>query len=155
MYMQRIVPMLVAVGILTGFVFATFAQQSPPQPAAPSQATPGKSRTIDCPPTAASGEAATQTMQSSPQGSGSGLMAMPSAGPPQRVEGAITTIDSSRTNRILQVGDIKLEVEPGTLVLVGCQPATVANLQQGTKIKAMYEVKEPNRTVATVIEAER
>jgi hypothetical protein len=82
-------------------------------------------------------------------------MAMPSAGPPQRVEGAITTIDSSRTNRILQVGDIKLEVEPGTLVLVGCQPATVANLQQGTKIKAMYEVKEPNRTVATVIEAER
>jgi hypothetical protein len=146
--------MLVAVGIFMGFASITFAQQSPPQPAVPSQATPGKSRTIDCPATAVPGEAATQA-RSSPQGSGSGLMAMPSVGPPQRVEGAITTIDSSRTNRILQVGEIKLEVEPGTLILVGCQPATVANLQQGTKIKAMYEVKEPNRTVATVIEAER
>jgi len=30
----------------------------------------------------------------------------------------------------------------------------MADLKQGVKIKAAYEVKEPNRTVATVIEVE-
>jgi hypothetical protein len=91
---------------------------------------------------------------SHPPGAGSGLMAMPSVGPSQRVEGTIKTLDSSRTNRLLEVSDVKLEVEPSTVILVGCQPATVGDLKPGAKIKAMYEVKEPNRNVATVIEAE-
>jgi hypothetical protein len=91
---------------------------------------------------------------SSPQDAGSGLMAMPSVGPPQRLDGAIKTIDSSKTNRLLEVGDVKLEVEPSTVVLVGCKPATVADLKIGARIKAVFEVKAPNRTVATVIEAE-
>jgi hypothetical protein len=79
---------------------------------------------------------------------------MPSVGQPQRVEGEIKTISSTRTNRILEVGDLKLEVEPSTVILVGCKPGAMADLKQGVKIKAAYEVKEPNRTVATVIEVE-
>ena len=44
--------------------------------------------------------------------------------------------------------------QPGTVILVGCKPGSMADLKQGSQIKAAYEVKEPNRNVATVIEAE-
>jgi hypothetical protein len=42
------------------------------------------------------------------------------------------------TNRIVEVGDVKLEIEPTTVVLVGCKAATVADLKVGTQIKAAY-----------------
>jgi hypothetical protein len=92
----------------------------------------------------------------SPQGTGtgSGLNAMPGVGSPQRLEGEIRSIGSTRTNRILEVGDLKLEVEPSTVILVGCKPASVADLKVGAQIKAAYEVKEPNRNLARVIEAQ-
>jgi hypothetical protein len=80
---------------------------------------------------------------------------MPSVGPPQRLQGAIKAIGSTRTNRTVEVGDVKLEMEPDTIILVGCQPGSIAELKEGTHIKASYEVKEPNRNVATVIEAQR
>jgi hypothetical protein len=115
----------------------------------------GESMTIDCPAVATAGKPTPQAV-GSPQGTGtgSGLSAMPSVGQPQRVDGAIKTIDSSRTNRMVEVSDVKLEIEPSTVILVGCKPGSMADLKQGTKIKAAYEVKEPNRNVATVIEAE-
>jgi hypothetical protein len=69
-------------------------------------------------------------------------------------EGKIKAIDSSRTNRIVKVGDVKLEVEPTTVVLVGCKAATVADLKVGTQIKAAYAEKAPNRQLAGVIEAQ-
>ncbi len=47
------------------------------------------------------------------------------------------------------------EVEPATAVLVDCKPATVADLKAGLKVKALYEVKDNNRNVAMVIEAQR
>jgi hypothetical protein len=153
---KRMLPVIVAAWCLAGLATASFAQQAPPQPSGQSQtmATPDKPMTIDCPPTAAAmppGQAV-----GSPQGtgSGSGLAAMPSVGQPQRVEGAIRAIDSTRTNRIVTVGDIKLEVEPSTVILVGCKPGSITDLKRGAQIKAAYEVKKPNRTVATVIEAE-
>ena len=52
------------------------------------------------------------------------------------------------------VSDLKVEVEPSTVILVGCKPGSMADLKQGSQIKAAYEIKEPNRKVATVIEAE-
>jgi hypothetical protein len=139
------VSVLVAAGFLAGLAPASLAQQAPP----------GKGMTIDCPPAAAA-EALPGQAVGSPQGtgSGSGLTAMPSVGPPQRVDGAIQTISSTRTNRILEVGDLKLEVEPSTVILVGCKPGALADLNPGAQIKAVYEVKAPSRTVATVIEAE-
>jgi hypothetical protein len=144
---KRMIRVMVAAGFWAGLATTSLAQQAP--------TTPGKAMTIDCPPEAAAGAAAGQAV-GSPQGtgSGSGLTAMPSVGQPQRVEGEIKTISSTRTNRILEVGDLKLEVEPNTVILVGCKPGAMADLKQGVKIKAAYEVKEPNRTVATVIEVE-
>jgi hypothetical protein len=142
--------MIGAVGFLASLATASLAQ-----PAAPPQAPtmPGKAMTIDCPPEAA---AEAPTAVGSPQrtGSGSGLTAQPSVGAPQQIEGAITTISSTRTNRIVEVGDLQLEVEPSTVILVGCKPGSLADLKHGTKIKAAYERKAPDRTVATVIEAE-
>jgi len=118
-------------------------------------ATPGKTMTIDCLPAAAAGEPTGQAV-GSPQGTGtgSGLIAMPSVGSPQRVAGTIQTIGSTRTNRAIEVSDLKVEVEPSTVILVGCKPGSMADLKQGSQIKAAYELKEPNRNVATVIEAE-
>jgi hypothetical protein len=56
---------------------------------------------------------------------------------------------------VVEVGNVKLEVEPATAVLVDCKPVTVADLKSGLKIKALYEVKDNNRYVAKVIEAQR
>jgi hypothetical protein len=110
-------------------------------------------RQIDCPPTAPTGSTgAVGTPQGA--GQGSGLTAMPSKGE-KRVEGSIKAIGSTRTNRVVEVADVKLEVEPTTAVLVNCKPATVADLKAGLKVKAVYEVKDSNRNVAMVIEAQR
>jgi hypothetical protein len=56
---------------------------------------------------------------------------------------------------VVEIGEIKLEVEPSTVILVGCKPASVADLKVGSQIKATYEKKDPNRLQATVIEAQR
>ena len=110
-------------------------------------------RQIDCPATAPTGSpGAVGTPQGA--GQGSGLTAMPSKGE-KRVEGSIKAIGSTRTNRVVEVADVKLEVEPTTAVLVNCKPATVADLKTGLKVKAVYEVKDSNRNVAMVIEAQR
>jgi hypothetical protein len=110
-------------------------------------------RQIDCPATAPTGSpGAVGTPQGA--GQGSGLTAMPSKGE-KRVEGSIKAIGSTRTNRVVEVADVKLEVEPTTAVLVNCKPATVADLKAGLKVKAVYEVKDSNRNVAMVIEAQR
>jgi hypothetical protein len=128
------------------------AQQQTPS-ASPGAAAPA--RQIDCPRTAAAPTGGTGTV-GTPQGvgQGSGLTAMPSQGS-KRVEGPIKTIGSTRTNRVVEVGDVKLEVEPTTAVLVDCKAATVADLKAGQVIKAVYEVKDNNRNVAMVIEAKQ
>jgi hypothetical protein len=158
MYVKNLLPIIVVAGCLAGLAPVSHAQSSSPPPAASSQApaTSDKATTINCPPAAAAaaGQSGAQAV-GSPQGiaSGSGLSALPSVSPPQRIDGPITTIGSTRTNRILEVGGVKLEVEPSTVILVDCQPGSMTDLQEGTKIQAVYEVKEPSRNVATVIEA--
>ena len=158
MHTKSMVAVIVTALCLAGLASVSRAQPSTSPPATLSQApaTPGQSKTIDCPPAAAAGEPAGQAV-GSPQGTGtgSGLTAMPSVGPPQRVTGTIQTIGSTRTNRVIEVSDLKVEVEPNTVILVGCQPGSMADLKQGSHIKVAYEVKEPNRNVATVIETER
>ena len=157
--MRKIVSVMVTAGVL-GMAGASLAQQTQPyQPPAGQSDTRGggsRVRTIDCPPAAADSRTK-QSAVGTPQGTGtgSGLNAMPSTGAPQQVEGAITSIGSTRTNRVVQVGDVKLEVEPDTVILVGGQPGSMAKLKEGTMVKAAYDVKETNRNVATVIEAQK
>src|SRR5262245_46172794 len=112
---------------------------------------------IDCPPAkvqeavpAPSGAMGTP----SGTGTGSGIAARPSEGSPQRVEGNITHIESTRTERGIRVGDVQVWVEPTTAVLVSCEKALTSDLQQGMHVKAAYEVKD-GRNVARVIEAEK
>jgi hypothetical protein len=112
---------------------------------------------IDCPPAkvqeavpAPSGTMGTP----SGTGTGSGIAARPSEGSPQRVEGEIKQIESTRTERGILVGNVQLWVEPNTAVLVGCEKALTNDLQQGMRVKAAYEVKD-GRNVARVIEAEK
>ena len=112
---------------------------------------------IDCPPAkvqeampAPSGAMGTP----SGTGTGSGIAARPSEGSPQRVEGEIKQVESTRTERGIRVGDTQLWVEPSTAVLVGCEKALTSDLQQGMRVKAAYEVKD-GRNVARVIEAEK
>jgi hypothetical protein len=130
------------------------SQQSAPQAGA-YQTSPGQetAMTIDCP--------ASAVQQKWPGGEpvgklrvGSGLSAMPATAPPQRVEGQIKSIGSTRTNRTVEIGDLKLEVEPNSIVLVNCKPGTVADLKEGEQVKASYQEKEPNRNMALVIEAQ-
>jgi hypothetical protein len=146
------------------------AQQRPATPAAgPSPAAPGIGQsatttdsagqplTIDCPadkakdaPSAMPGPAGTP----SGAGAGSGIAARPSQGPPQKLEGVIEQVESTRTDRGIMVGKVKLWVEPTTAILVGCQKALTDDLTKGTRIKAIYEVKD-GRNVAKVIEADK
>ena len=131
--------------IITASLVATAGAQTPPSSMG--------ARQIDCPAPATTGSpGAVGTPQGA--GQGSGLTAMPSKGE-KRVEGSIKTIGSTRTNRVVEVADVKLEVEPTTAVLVNCKPATVADLKAGQKVKAVFEVKDSNRNVAMVIEAQR
>ena len=139
--------LIIAASVAVG---ASVAQAQ--QPTAPAGAAP--TRQIDC---AAPGAPAGSTgTVGTPQGAGqgSGLTAMPGKGE-QRVDGEIKAISSTRTNRVVEVGDVKLEVEPATAVLMDCKPVTVADLKSGLKIKALYEVKDNNRYVAKVIEAQQ
>jgi hypothetical protein len=112
---------------------------------------------IDCPP------AKVQEAVSAPSGvmgtpsgtgTGSGIAARPSEGGPQRVEGEIKQIESTRTERGILVGNVQLWVEPNTAVLVSCEKALISDLQQGMRVKAAYEVKD-GRNIARVIEAEK
>jgi hypothetical protein len=149
---------------MLSLAMAVSAQQPGPTPSpAPAAGTAG-AVTLDCPPPAGAsagtpGPGSTPTPSGSavgtPQGAGqgSGLATMPSIGPVRRVEGQIKSIDSTRTNRIIEIGDVKLEVEPSTVILVACQAASTADLKEGARVKAAYEVKSNNRNVATVIEA--
>jgi hypothetical protein len=144
-----------ALTIAACLVTGTAVAQTP-QPAAPkSPAGAMQMRSIDCPPTSAA-PAAKSGAVGTPQGAGqgSGLTTMPSKSQKQ-IEGQIKAISSTRTNRVVEVADVKLEVEPATAVLVDCKTMTVADLKAGQKVKALYEVKENNRNVATVIEAQR
>jgi hypothetical protein len=116
-------------------------------------------QTIDCPP-----EALAKAEQSLPSsspvgtpggtGSGSGADAVSGQGQVKRVEGSITQIDSSRTARGLEIGGVKVWVEPSTPVLLNCQQASFADLKQGTPVKAMYEEKN-GRNIAKVVEAQK
>jgi hypothetical protein len=145
----------VVVSLMLGIVGATTlaaAQQSPSR--APSA---GEVATIDCPaaavqdaPSALPGPAGTP----SGAGTGSGIAARPSEGPPQRVEGEIAQIESTRTERGITVGNVKLWIEPSTAILVGCQKAATDDLAKGTRVKALYDVKD-GRNVAKTIEAEK
>jgi hypothetical protein len=134
------------------------APQSSAQSAQPGSSREGK-QTIDCPPTALA-KAEESLPSSSPvgtpsgAGTGSGAEAVPGKGQVERVEGDIKEIDSSRTARGIEVSGVKLWVEPTTAVLVDCQKASVADLKQGTPVKAMYEAKD-GRNIAKVIEAQR
>jgi hypothetical protein len=110
---------------------------------------------IDCPP--AKVQEAVPTPSGgmgtpSGTGTGSGIAARPSEGGPQRVEGEIKQIESTRTERGILVGNVQLWVAPNTAVLVGCEKALTNDLQQGMQVKAAYEVKD-GRNVARVIEA--
>jgi hypothetical protein len=135
------------------------AQTRPPAGAAPMP-------TIDCPASAAAtGSTPAQAPPATgpaagvgtPQGAGtgSGLATQPSLEGRKTAEGEIRKIDSTRTNRIIEVGDVTLEVEPATVILVDCKRASVAELKEGTKVKVAYEVKSNNRNLATVIETQK
>src|SRR5262245_14727924 len=145
---KQLVSSIVMAGCLGLPALANLAQQPSPPAPGPSATSEGRG-TIDCPPAAAAKAPGGQVGNPS----GSGLNAMPSASSLRRVEGPIKSIGSTRTNRIVEVGDVKLEVEPTTVVLVGCRPASMADLKVGSKVKAAYQMKEPNRQLATVIEA--
>jgi hypothetical protein len=112
---------------------------------------------MDCPPAKvreAASAPAEATGTPSGAGTGSGIAARPSEGPPQRVEGDIKHLESTRTERGIRVGDLTLWVQPSTAILVGCEKASITDLQQGMRVKAAYEIKD-GRTVAWVIEAEK
>jgi hypothetical protein len=150
--------------------FAAFAsgvgaqtQPSKTLPSPPAR-TPGEPvsetlATIDCPPTALSRVEET-TPSASPvgtpsgSGTGSGAQALPGQGPVHRLEGTISQIDSSRTSRAVEVGDVKIWIEPSTAILLNCQKAAMTDLEKGTSIKAVYEQKG-GRNVAKIIEAKK
>ncbi len=138
---------------LAGWAAIAGAQQT----SAGSPTTDAERLTIDCPPAkvqeAASAPAGVMGTPSG-VGTGSGIAARPSEATPQRVEGEIKQIESTRTERGILVGDVQLWVEPSTAILVGCEKALTNDLQQGMRVKAAYEVKD-GRNVAKVIEAEK
>jgi hypothetical protein len=120
-----------------------------------SPATDAERLAIDCPPAKVQeAVSATSGVMGTPLGTGSGIAARPSEGGPQRVEGEIKQIESTRTERGILVGNVQLWVEPSTAVLVSCEKAVTSDLQQGMRVKAAYEVKD-GRNVARVIEAEK
>jgi Cu/Ag efflux protein CusF len=154
--------------MLAGLGSGAWAQQTPVQtpPAGAVPARSGQATTIDCPASAAEtagkpGQApaatGSATAVGTPQGTGtgSGLATQSSVEARKHAEGEIKKIDSTRTNRIIEVGDVTLEVEPETVILVDCKRASVAELKEGTKVKVAYEVKSNNRNLATVIETQK
>jgi hypothetical protein len=151
--MNRLLVLTLAIGVAG---WATILGGQQPRGGAP--ATTGVERlAMDCPPAKVreAVPAPSEAMGTpSGTGTGSGIAARPSEGPPQRVEGEIRQLESTRTERGIHVGDMTLWVQPSTAILVGCEKALVTDLQQGMRVKAAYEVKD-GRTVAWVIEAEK
>jgi Cu/Ag efflux protein CusF len=153
--MKTSIAWTLAVLMFAGLGSVGWAQQTGPAPRHAS--------TIDCPaetastpeqaPAATGPAAAVGTPQGA--GTGSGLATQPSVEARKHAEGEIKKIDSTRTNRIIEVGDVTLEVEPDTVILVDCKRASVAELKEGTKVKVAYEVKSNNRNLATVIETQK
>jgi len=180
--MSQVRSLATSVTVITilGLAWVGSAQQSSPAPypsTAPAQTAPGASSaptsgaaqqptTIDCPASAAApatGSATSTTAPGGPStgvgtpqgaGTGSGLATMPSVQASQRIDGQITSVGSTRTNRIIAVGDVKLEIEPSTIILVNCKRASTTELKEGSKVKAAYEVKNDNRNLATVVEVQ-
>ena len=162
--MKTSIAWTLAVLMFAGLGSVGSAQQTGPPQAQPPTAPSGDGATIDCPaiaaeskpgqaPAAAGPAAAVGTPQGT--GTGSGLATQPSVEARKRAEGEIKKIDSTRTNRIIEVADVTLEIEPGTVILVDCKRASVAELKEGTKVKVAYEVKSNNRNLATVIETQK
>ena len=150
--MKTLIALTLAVS-LAGWMAVAWAQST----SGGAPATGAEMLAIDCPPakvqeamSASSGVMGTP----SGTGTGSGIAARPSEGGPQRVEGEIKQVESTRTERGILVGDVQLWVEPNTAVLVSCEKALTSDLQQGMRVKAAYEVKD-GRNVARVIEAEK
>jgi hypothetical protein len=150
--MKTLIALTLAVS-LVGWTAIAGAQQT----SGSSPTTDAEMLAIDCPPAkvkeavpAPSGAMGTP----SGTGTGSGIAARPSEGGPQRVEGEIKQIESTRTERGILVGDVQLWVEPNTAILVSCEKALTSDLQQGMRVKAAYEVKD-GRNVARVIEAKK
>ena len=150
--MKTLIALTLAVS-LVGWMAIAGAQQT----SGSASATSAEQLAIDCPPAkvqeampAPSGVMGTP----SGTGTGSGIAARPSESSPQRVEGEIKHIESTRTERGILVGDVQLWIEPSTAVLVSCEKALTSDLQQGMRVKAAYEVKD-GRNVARVIEAEK
>jgi hypothetical protein len=151
--MKRLIVLTLSIG-LAGWATIAGAQQ----PSGGSPATTGAEMlAIDCPP-AKVREAAPAPSEAmgtpSGTGAGSGIAARPSEGPPQRVQGEIQQLESTRTERGIHVGDLTLWVQPSTAILIGCEKALLNDLKQGMRVKAAYEVKD-GRNVAWVIEAEK
>ena len=148
--MKTLIALTLAVSVV-GWAAIAGAQQ----PSGSSPATGVERLAIDCPPAKVQEamQAPPGTM-GTPSGTGSGIAARPSEGSPQRVEGEITHIESTRTERGIRVGDVQLWVEPNTAILVSCEKALTSDLQQGMRVKAAYEVKD-GRNVARVIEAQK
>ena len=166
--MKTSIAWTLAVLMFAGLGSIGSAQQTGPAPAQPPTgavpAPSGESATIDCPAMAAESKPGQAPAAPGPApavgtpqgaGTGSGLATQPSVEARKRAEGEIKKIDSTRTNRIIEVADVMLEIEPGTVILVDCQRASVAELKEGTKVKVAYEVKGNNRNLATVIETQK
>jgi hypothetical protein len=148
--MKTLIALTLAVS-LGGWMAIAGAQQT----SGSSPATGAEMLAIDCPPAKVKeAVSAPSGVMGTPSGTGmgSGIAARPSEGGPQRVEGEIKQIESTRTERGILVGDVQLWVEPNTAVLVSCEKALTNDLQQGMRVKAAYEVKD-GRNVARVIEA--
>jgi hypothetical protein len=150
---MKVLTVLTLAMSLVGWTVIAGAQQT----SGSSPPTSAERLAIDCPPAKVQ-EAmpAPSDVMGTPSGmgTGSGIAARPSEGGPQRVEGEIKQIESTRTERGILVGDMQLWVEPNTAVLVSCEKALTSDLQQGMRVKAVYEVKD-GRNVARVIEAEK
>jgi hypothetical protein len=149
--MNRLIVVTLAIG-LAGWATLAGAQQ----PSGGAPATGAEMLAMDCPPAKVRDAvpAPAEAMGTpSGTGTGSGIAARPSEGPPQRVEGAITQLESTRTERGIHVGELTLWVQPSTAILVGCEKAAITDLKQGMRVKAAYDVKD-GRNVAWVIEAQ-
>ncbi|MGH7264958.1 MAG: hypothetical protein ACREMB_08925 [Candidatus Rokuibacteriota bacterium] len=137
----------------------------------------GQMARIDCPQPSASGSGSSMPGSGSSRGSagtsGGSSLSSGSGGSPstsagaggaagtsggmasagqQRVEGQITNLDAGE--KTLEVGNVKLEWDTRSAILVDCQHAEAADLQEGARVKAAYEVRD-GKNVLTVLEAER
>src|ERR1051326_6848075 len=107
--MKVLIALTLAVGLM-GWVAIAGAQQT----SGSSPAIGAANLAIDCPPAKVQeAVSASPGAMGTPSGTGtgSGIAARPSESSPQRVEGEITHIESTRTERGVRVGDVQLWVE--------------------------------------------